>query len=423
MKNHKFYSLLAVFTLIAALTGGICGSLITFSHLEKTSGPATSEPKVIEKTVYVEESNIIDTVKKASPSVVSIIISKDMPLYRQGVQQFNLDPFSGNDLFNNFFNMPYQEYDRDENGNIKKQKQKIGGGSGFIISKDGLIVTNRHVVEDDEAQYTVITSDGKEFEGEVLAKDTLNDFAVIKIKDNEEDKVADLPYIELGDSDSLQIGQKVIAIGNALAEYQNTVTSGIISGIGRDITAGSMQGSESLINLIQTDAAINPGNSGGPLMGLDGKVIGINTAIAAQAEGIGFAIPINDVKTLIENVEENGKIVRPFLGVRFMMLDKAKADELKLDVEGGALLVGNETEGEFAVIPGSPAEKAGLKMKDVILEMDGQKIDMDNPLHIAISKKKPGDTVKMKMSKISKSPLHQEGAFFIIIPLASAPQE
>jgi len=324
---------------------------------------------------------------------VSIVISKDLPLYRQGIQEF------GNGMSDPFFNfgIPFQEYERDENGNVKSQKKKIGGGSGFIVSKDGLIVTNRHVVEDEQADYSVLTNDGKEFNAKVLARDTLSDFAVIKLEDTGEKKVKDLPFIDLGDSKSLQIGQSVVAIGNALAEYQNTVTTGIVSGIGRDITAGSMTGSEDLINLIQTDAAINPGNSGGPLVNLEGQVIGINTAIAANATGIGFAIPVDDIKSLIKDVKEKGKIIRPFLGVRFMLLDEERAKELQIDVKGGALLVGDEAQGEFAVVPGSPAEKAGLKIKDVILEIDGQGIDEQHPLNLSIGKKSPGDTVRLKI--------------------------
>ena len=393
MEKHKIYSLFVIFTLISATIGGVIGSHLAMGQAPEIdmTGPAPAENR---ETVYVEESQIIDTVDKVSPSVVSIVISKDLPLYRQGVRQFNFDEFF-NDPFN--FNVPFQQPDVDENGNVKKEKRQIGGGSGFIVSEDGLVITNRHVVQDDEAEYTVITNDGKEFPAEILAKDTLNDFAVLKMQDSDENKVENLPIAELGDSSSLKIGQKVIAIGNALAEYQNTVTTGIVSGIGRDIVAGSFQSSESLINLIQTDAAINPGNSGGPLVNLEGQVIAINTAIADGAEGIGFAIPINDVKSLIDNVEKNGKIVRPFLGVRFMMLDENKAKELKIDVESGALLVGDEANGEFAVVPGSPADKAGLEIKDVILEVDGQPVTSDNPLHVIINSHQPGDTIKLKV--------------------------
>ncbi len=389
------------FMLSSALLGGIAGSYLTSTQLQASLLDYESETTA-QETSYLEESQVIDTVQSVSPSVVSIVVSKDLPLYRQGFLPFGNDPF-----FN--FGVPYQEYDRDEEGNIKSERVQVGGGSGFIISEDGLIVTNRHVVDDEEASYTVVTSDGREFEADVLARDTLSDFAVLRLIETEENPVKGLSFVELGDSDALQIGQKVVAIGNALAEYQNTVTTGVVSGMGRNITAGSLQSSEDLVNLIQTDAAINPGNSGGPLVNLKGQVVGINTAIAANGEGIGFAIPINDVKLLIHTVEETGEIIRPYLGVRFMMLDEKKADELQIEVEGGAVLVGNEAEGEFAVIPGSPADKAGLKIKDVILEVDGETVDLEHPLHHLLAQKpidepviltiwRSGETMKIEVT-------------------------
>jgi serine protease Do len=226
---------------------------------------------------------------------------------------------------------------------------------------------------------------------------------VLRMKDSEKKKVKDLPTVELGNSSNLQIGQRVVAIGNALAEYQNSVTTGIISAKGREIQAGTSTGAESLVNLLQTDAAINPGNSGGPLVNLEGQVVGINTAIASGAQGIGFAIPIDDIKPLIKSIKENGKIVRPFLGVRYILLDEAKAKQLKIDVKGGALLTGDEANGEFAVVPGSPADKAGLQMKDVIQEVDGKEITTDAPLQAMIANHAPGDTVTLKIWRSGKT--------------------
>ena len=393
------YLIFAVLIIFAAMGGGLFGAYMMTSQIQASATSEDVSQKIddatisSEKTYIIEESQVIETVKKVSPSVVSVVISKDMPKYRQGYTDL------GNGFNDPFFNfgIPFQEAELDENGNIQSEKVQIGGGSGFIISKDGLIVTNRHVVEDEDAQYTVITNDGEELEAEVLAKDTLSDFAVLKLTESDKNKIKNLDYVELGDSDNLQVGQKVIAIGNALAEYQNTVTTGIISGVGRDITAGSLRSNENLLNLIQTDAAINPGNSGGPLVNLKGQVVAINTAIAANSQGIGFAIPINDVKSLIREVQEEGKIIRPFLGVRFMMLDELKAKELQIDIKNGALLVGDDSKGEFAVAPGSPAEKAGLKMKDVILEIDGEVVNMDQPLDIIMAKKNPRDKVKLKV--------------------------
>jgi serine protease Do len=326
--------------------------------------------------------------------VVSIVVSKDLPLYRE--RAFNFDDFFNGDPFSGI--TPFREYDRDSSGRVRTQHQKVGGGTGFIVTADGLVLTNRHVVADENASYTVIVNDSTEYDAEVVSRDTINDIAVVRIKDKDGKAVSGLPVVTLGDSTKIQIGQKVIAIGNALAEYENSVTTGVISAKGRSIQAGTGSGdSENLINLIQTDAAINPGNSGGPLVNLNGEVIGINTAMASGAQGIGFAIPISDVAPLIASVKENGKIVRPYLGVRYMMLDQKKADELKIDVEGGALLTGDEAKGEFAVVPGSPADKAGLKMKDVILEIDGTKVSVENPLQSLIARKSPKDVVTLKV--------------------------
>ncbi len=363
---------MTLFLIFAALLGGAAGGSVMVRYLYKTNPPQAEQKQVVEKQVYVEDSKVIDTVKDVSPSVVSIVISKDLPLYKERIFNFN-DPFFGN------------------------QTQKVGGGSGFIVTADGLVITNRHVIDDREAEYTVIMNNGTEYKAEVVSSDTINDVAMLRIKNDKGETPDGLPVVELGDSDKIEVGQRVIAIGNALAEYQNTVTTGVVSAKGRSITAGSINSTESLVNLIQTDAAINPGNSGGPLVNLDGEVIGVNTAVAYNAQGIGFAIPINDLKPLIESVKVNGKIVRPYLGVRFMMLDAEKAKELKLDVEGGALLTGDEAKGEFAVIPGSPADIAGLKMKDVVMEVDGEKVAMEKPLHVIVSKKSPGDEITLKI--------------------------
>lgn len=400
-KKHHFSGLLIIIVIVSIVSGFLGGvSTVTLfpQQIAGFSSGVTTPKKVTTKEVYVEESSIIKTVKDVSPAVVSIVVTKQLPLYKQ--RSYNFDDFF-NDPFNFNFGPGY-EYDRDDSGNVKKTPKKVGGGSGFIVSSDGLVLTNKHVVSDSEADYTVVMNDGTEYDAEVLSEDPLNDIAVVKIKDENGNGLKNLPTVALGSSSKLKVGQRVVAIGNALAEYENTVTTGIISGKGRDIVAGSVGQAENLINLLQTDAAINPGNSGGPLVNLNGEVVGINVAVAYGAQGIGFAIPIDDVKSIIENVKKNGKIVRPYLGVRYMLLDKKKADELKIDVEGGALLVGNEAEGEFAVIPGSPADEAGLKIKDVILEVDGTEVDAKNNLQTLIGKKSPGDVVKLKVWRSGK---------------------
>ncbi len=394
--NNRLLWALPLGIILCTGFGGIGGALALY-HLDRPAktqeDPSHPEQASSEKrTVYIEESSLIDAVKAVQPAVVSVVVSKDLPLYRE--QRLQMNPFFGDPFGFGQFPFSQRVPQLDEDGNVLRERRQIGGGSGFIVSGEGLVATNRHVVEDEEAQYTVILNDGREFDAQVIARDSANDLALVQMKEKEE-KLQNLPVAQLGDSQSLQVGQRVVAIGNALAEYQNTVTTGIISATGRSILAGSMGPAESLLNLIQTDASINPGNSGGPLANLAGEIVGINTAIAANAQGIGFAIPINDVKSAIESVKKNGKIVRPYLGVRFMMLDESTAKELEIGVDHGALLVGNEEEGRFAVIPASPAEKAGLKIKDVILEVDGEEVTLEKPLNRLIQQKGPQSEVAL----------------------------
>lgn len=264
-----------------------------------------------------------------------------------------------------------------------------GSGSGIIISKDGYILTNKHVVADVDV-VTITLDDGTRYENaRVIARDPVNDIAFIKI-----DGVDNLVPAELGVSGDVVPGQKVVAIGNALGEFSNSVTSGIISGIGRPIEAANDLGSaEKLENLLQTDAAINPGNSGGPLVNLQGQVVGINTAISAEGEGLGFAIPIDDAKNMIESVLREGKIVKPYLGVRYVVINNEIASSLGLDVTSGALIVGSE--GAHAVLPGSPADKAGLKEDDVVLKIGSEEISEGKGLATIISRFKPGDEIEL----------------------------
>lgn len=333
--------------------------------------------KYISKIDY--EQAIIDTVKEASPSVVSIIISKNMPVYEQQL----IDPFGGSSPFN--FQIP--QY-------VQKgtQKQQVGAGSGFIVSEDGLVLTNKHVVIDKEAEYTVLTNDGKKYQAKVLAIDPVQDLAIIKIQDNSK-----FSAIKIGDSNSIQIGQGAIAIGNALGEFRNTVSVGVISGLGRTVSASGAQGfSETLEDIIQTDAAINPGNSGGPLLNLYGEVVGVNTATAESAQSVGFAIPINVAKRAINQVIKNSKIVYPFLGVRYILVNEEVKQKYNLSVDYGALVLAGGS-GEPAITPNSAAAKAGLKEKDVILEMSNEKITPENAMSKIILKYNPGDQVTLKV--------------------------
>ncbi len=340
-----------------------------------------------EETVKIvkEESAIIDAVKKADPAVVSIVITKDVPK----IEQYYSSPFGDNPLFQQFFGDQFNIPQYRQQGTEKKE---IGGGSGFIVSPDGLIITNKHVVSDKEADYTVLTNDEKKYEAKVLARDPVKDLAVLKIEKTS------LPTVALADSDNLEVGQTVIAIGNALGEFRNTVSVGVISGLKRSVTAsGAGFGTEQLINVIQTDAAINPGNSGGPLLNSAGQVIGVNVAMAQGAENIGFALPINDVKKVISDVEKHGRIVTPYLGVRYVLVNSEIKEKNNLPVDYGALIVRGKEMSDLAVIPGSPADKAGLAENDIILKVDGTKVSAQDPLANLINKYSVGEEINLRI--------------------------
>lgn len=319
----------------------------------------------VEQKILTEESVVIQVAEEASPSVVTISIESP----KRKVLQFS--PFGG---------FGFQE----EGG-----KQDIA--TGFIISSDGLIVTNKHVVADTGVTYRVATKDNKEFKVDKIYRDPVNDLAIIKI----DPSGTVLKLVELGDSGSLKVGQFVIAIGTALGEFRHTVTTGVISGLGRGIVAGTpFEGYvEQLDNVIQTDAAINPGNSGGPLINSAGQVIGVNVAVAQGAQNIGFAIPINVVRDSIKNFEQTGKFSRPFLGVRYQMIDQKTA--ILNQIPQGAYVV--------EVVSGSPADQAGVKQNDILTKFDGSVIKEDpsassgGGLAALINKKKVGDRVSVEL--------------------------
>lgn len=264
-----------------------------------------------------------------------------------------------------------------------------GAGTGIIISSDGYIVTNKHVVSSSTKSIEVVLSDGTSYKDvDFVGSDPSNDVSFLKIAD-----AKDLTAAKLGDSSAMKVGQKVIAIGNALGEYQNTVTTGIISALGRPVMAGDGTGQvvEQLENLVQTDAAINPGNSGGPLVNLSGEVIGINTAVATDAQGIGFAIPINDVKGMVKTLLAEGRVVKPYVGIRYVTITPDVAKEYDLSVRSGAYAIGSGS--ESAIVSGSPAEKAGLKEKDIIIKVGKDKVDSTHPFASLIAQLSPGDKV------------------------------
>lgn len=334
----------------------------------------------------IQEEAVIDVVDRVSPAVVSIVISKDIPI----IEEYYDNPFD--DSFGQDFGFRIPQYR--QKGTEKKE---IGGGSGFIISEDGMILTNKHVVLDEEAEYTVLTNDGGKFPAKVLAKDPNQDLAIIKIEKQD----YSFPTVQLGDSSNIKIGQTVIAIGNALGEFRNTISVGVISGLGRTVTAGGGTFVETIEDVIQTDAAINKGNSGGPLLNLKGEVIGINTATVLEAQNISFSIPVNKAKRDIEQVKSLGKIVYPFIGVYYTLITSELKEKYNLPFDYGAW-IGRDKNGEATkevVLAGSPAEKVGLKKDDIILELNNEKITTENSLAEIILKYNPDDKVTLKISR------------------------
>lgn len=329
---------------------------------------STNIGQPVTQQVIVEESTITNVIEKSLPSVVTIGIKKT--INSQG--QIQIDPF---DPFGGFRRIP---------GRSENIERNIG--SGFIITDQGLIITNKHVVSDQEATYQVLTNDKKKFDVQKIYRDPLNDLAILKVD------ASNLPALPLGDSEKLKLGQTAIAIGTPLGEFTNTVTTGIVSGLGRGITAGSPYEGfvEKLDNVIQTDAAISPGNSGGPLLNSAGQVIGVNTAVSAEGQNIGFAIPVNIVKDLINTFNRNGGVFeRPYIGVRYQMVDRNTALQNKV-VEGGYVI---------EVVKNSPADKAGIQEEDIITEFDGKTIsgNDDQVLTKAILNKKIGESVNVKL--------------------------
>jgi len=350
------------------------------------------------------EQAIIDAAKNVSPSVVSIVISKNVPVYEeQFVNPLGGD--SGDNSSNNPFGDLFPGFDFQIPQQVQKgtQLQEVGAGSGFIVSTDGLVLTNKHVVSDDKAEYTVFTNDGQKYTAKVLALDPVQDLAVIKIQLTSAQTNRTFKPVTLGDSSGIQIGQTAIAIGNALGQFSNTVSVGVVSGLQRTISASDQVGSfsETLEGIIQTDAAINAGNSGGPLVNLKGEVIGIDTAMAEGAQDIGFAIPINMAKKDINQVVATNKIVYPFLGVRYVIVDDQVKQKYNLSVDYGALVLKGDN-GEPAVTSGSAAEKAGIKENDVILSINGEKITSNNLMSAIIQKYNPGDKITLHILREGK---------------------
>jgi serine protease Do len=315
-----------------------------------------------------KKCSIEEIAEKACPAVITIAASKHLP---------NIEGFlyKGKESF----------------------EAKVGGASGFLVSSDGYIITSSHVVSDQEANYKAVLEPTKKYPVKIMSRDPLNDIAILKIVGE------NFPFLELGDSSRIKLGEQVVAVGNPLGEFYDTVSAGIVSGLSRLINAQSKNAEKStrLKGLIQTDAAINPGNSGGPLINMKGEVIGINTAVVSGAQNLGFAIPINYAKKDLEEVIKYGKIKRPFIGIKYIIINKEIAEQNDLPVYHGALII-RERLGEEAVVPSSVAGKSGLKEFDIILEVDGDKITEDNYLSDILEKRDIGDEINLKILRKKK---------------------
>ncbi len=353
---------------LICLTAGFGGGWIAV----KSSSNGNQTSRETKQQIIANESQLINQIAKdVGPSVVSVNVV-------------------GTVTTNGYFGT--------------SQQQQEGAGTGVIISKEGIIITNRHVVPSSTSSVSVTLSDGTkltdvEVIGRTAESDSL-DIAFLKIKDT---KGKTLTAAKLADSSKVQVGDKVVAIGNALGQFQNTVTSGIISGFGRSVEAGDESGraSETLQNLFQTDTAINRGNSGGPLVNTNSEVVGINTAVAGNAENIGFAIPINDIQGLVNSVLKTGKLTRPYLGVRYVSLTDDYAYQYNLSTKRGAYLAPNDA--QAVIVPGSPAEKAGLKEKDIITKINDTDINENNSLTSVLGRSSVGDKVKLTVIRDGKT--------------------
>jgi serine protease Do len=351
-----------------ALVGITCLSVGLALGYKFTPNPVTADNLKLD-----EQEATVRAVKRALPAVVSIVVYD-----QESVLNVNIDA------------------NGTSTQSLEQKEMNKGNGSGFLISSDGLILTNKHIStagKPDTVRYKVVLNNKKIYDAQLIGNDPLHDLAVLKIKDT------NLPYLEMAQSGNQPIGLTVLAIGNSLGRYENSVTKGIVSGLGRSLTAANPNGGVELLdNVLQTDAEINEGNSGGPLINLEGKVVGVNVAVDKGGTGLGFAIPIDDARSVVDSVRKSGRIIRVRLGVRYLMLDAYIAEAKGASSNVGALIAKDET-GQPAVVQDSPADKAGLQEGDIILEINAIKINDTNGLLSVIQRYKPGNKIGIKIKR------------------------
>lgn len=337
-----------------------------------------------------EKSNVIETVKKVMPAVVSITITQSVREVEKELSQLPKRRGKQKEI-----TVPEDKIDA--HGMVQ-----VGGGSGFIVNAKGIILTNKHVLVGNGAHHTITLSTGESYDGEIVARDPVNDVAIFKIKTDKP-----LPIVALGDSTKLELGQTVLAFGNALGIFQNTVSAGIVSGLSRSVSAYADPNAtpQEMRGLIQTDAAINPGNSGGPLVDIFGRAVGINAAVVSGAQSIAFAIPIHAATRDLEDLEHFGRIRRPLLGLRYITINDDLQIRLKLPINYGAFVT-EEHPTNAAVTPEGPAAKAGIKDGDIILSWNDKKVTAHTSIPDYLDMCSVGDTITIRLLRPSENKEH-----------------